>query len=218
MITPYKGFIFVYMILQIAPYFGYLASLFLIIALLVNGDIKFRWFNILGNISFIIYGIVFQAWPVLLTNGILITINIYYLYRLYVRIEDFDLIEFSGEERLATKFLSFYDTDIKSYFPDFNEAQLKGNLNFVVLRDLVIANIFSAQIFDDGDAVVALNYTTKKYRDYKVGKFIFEKEKQYLISKGIKRIVYKHAANKSHVQYLKTLGFEAYESGFEKLL
>lgn len=206
------------MLLQIAPYFGYLASLFLIIALLVNGDIKFRIYNILGTISFIIYGIIFSAWPVLLTNVILFCINVYYLRKLYAHKEDFELIEFNGDEKLAIKFLDFYGEDIKTYFPDLNETQLTGNLNFVVLRDLVIANIFSAEVLDNGDAVVALNYTTKKYRDYKVGKFIFEKEKQYLISKGIKRIVYKHAANKSHIQYLKTLGFEAYEGGFQKNL
>ena len=206
------------MLLEIAPYFGYLASLFLIIALLVNGDIKFRIYNILGTISFIIYGIIFSAWPVLLTNVILFCINIYYLRKLYAHKEDFELIEFSGNEKLAIKFLHFYREDIKSYFPDFNETQLMGNLNFVVLRDLVIANIFSAQVLDNGDAVVALNYTTKKYRDYKVGKFIFEKEKQYLISKGIKRIVYNYTANKSHIQYLKTMGFDKYEGGFVKVM
>ena len=206
------------MILQIASYVGFLASLFLIIALLVNGDIKFRWFNILGNISFIIYGVVFYALPVLLTNGILISINIYYLYKLYVRIEDFDLIEFTGEEKLATKFLGFYDTDIKNYFPDFILTQLKGNLNFVVLRDLVIANIFSAQILENGDAIVSINYTLKKYRDYKVGKFIFKKEKNFLISKGVKRIVYNEVHNKSHVKYLKSLRFEKDGVGFVKVL
>ena len=206
------------MLLQIAPYFGYLASLFLIIALLVNGDVKFRIYNILGTISFIIYGIIFSAWPVLLTNVILFFINIYYLRKLYAHKEDFVLIEFSGEEKLALKFLVFYAADIITYFPDFNETQLRGNLNFVVLRDLVIANIFSAQLLENGDAVVVLNYTTKKYRDYKVGKFIFEREKQYLISKGIERIVYKNADNKSHMHYLKTLGFLAHEGGFAKQL
>lgn len=206
------------MILQIAPSFGYLASLFLIIALLVNGDIKFRWFNILGNISFIIYGIIFQAWPVLLTNGILITINIYYLYKLYVRIEDFDLIEFTGEEKLAIKFLSFYDTDIKNYFLSFSLTQLKGNLNFVVLRDIVIANIFSAQILENGDAIVSINYTLKKYRDYKVGKFIFNKEKKFLLSKGVKRIIYNDVPNKNHVKYLFSLGFKKQGEKYFKTL
>ena len=194
------------MLLQIAPYFGYLASLFLIIALLVNGDVKFRIYNILGTISFIIYGIIFSAWPVLLTNVILFFINIYYLRKLYAHKEDFDLIEFNGDEKLALKFLHF------------NETQLRGNLNFVVLRDLVIANIFSAQVLENGDAVVALNYTTKKYRDYKVGKYIFEREKQFLISKGIERIVYKNVDNKSHMHYLKTMGFLAHERGFAKTI
>ena len=206
------------MLLQIAPYFGYLPSLFLIIALLVNGDVKFRIYNILGTISFIIYGIIFSAWPVLLTNVILFFINIYYLRKLYAHKEDFELIEFSGEEKLALKFLHFYAADIKTYFPDYKEAQLKGNLNFVVLRDLVIANIFSAQVLENGEAVVALNYTTKKYRDFKVGKFIFEREKQFLISKEIRRIVYNNAANKSHIHYLKTLDFKEYESGFTKMI
>ena len=202
------------MLLQIAPYFGYLASLFLIIALLVNGDIKFRIYNILGTISFIIYGIIFSAWPVLLTNVILFCINIYYLRKLYAHKEDFELIEFNGEEKLAIKFLNFYGADIKTYFSNFDETQLRGNLNFVVLRDLVIANIFSAQIQQNGDAVVALNYTIKKYRDFKVGQYIFEKEKQYLLAKGIKRVVYNNVANKSHLHYLKTLGFDLSERGF----
>ena len=195
------------MLLQIAPYFGYLASLFLIIALLVNGDIKFRIYNILGTISFIIYGIIFSAWPVLLTNVILFCINVYYLSKLYAHKENFELIEFNGEEKLAVKFLHFYGADIRTYFPDFDETKLKGNLNFVVLRDLVIANIFSAKVLDNGDAVVTLNYTTKKYRDFKVGIFIFEKEKQFLLSKGVKRIVYNTVHNKNHVQYLSVLDF-----------
>jgi hypothetical protein len=206
------------MLLQIAPYFGYLASLFLIIALLVNGDVKFRIYNILGTISFIIYGIIFSAWPVLLTNVILFVINIYYLNKLLKHKEDFELIEFTGEEKLAKKFLQFYGDDIKTYFPQFNEEQLKDNLNFVVLRDLVIANVFSVAVEENGDAIVAINYTTKKYRDFKVGKFIFEKEKNFLISKGVKRIVYNEVYNKNHAIYLNSLGFVKKEGGFVKML
>ena len=206
------------MLLQIAPYFGYLASLFLIIALLVNGDIKFRIYNILGTISFIIYGIIFSAWPVLLTNVILFFINIYYLRKIYAHKEDFELIEFSGEEKLALKFLHFNGEDIKTYFPDFKEAQLKGNLNLVVLRDLVMANIFSAQVLENGDAVVALNYTTKKYRDFKVGKFIFSKEKDFLFLKGVKQVVYTSVHNKSHIQYLSVLGFKKNKETYTKTL
>jgi hypothetical protein len=200
------------MLLQIAPYFGYLASLLLIIALLVNSDLKFRWFNTMGNISFITYAIIFSAYPVLLTNCILLCINVYYLLKVYNKKENFDLFEFEGKEKMVQKFTEYYRQDIKGYFPEFAPEQFNGQLNFAVTRDLVIANIFSASLKDDGDAEVAINYTTPKYRDYKVGTFIFEKEHDYLIAKGVKRIVYKDLPNKKHLRFLKVMGF-VYEEG-----
>lgn len=194
------------MLAAVTPWFGYLASLCLIIALLVSNDLKFRYFNTAGNIFFITYAIILQAYPVLLTNLILLVINLVYLVKVYQRKEVFDLLEFKGDEKLARQFLHFYKNDINSYFPQFEPAMMQGNLNFVITRDLVIANMFSAKI-ENGDAEVLLNYTVLKYRDYKVGTFLFEKEKDFLISKGINRIVYTHVDNKNHGRFLKVMGF-----------
>ena len=195
------------MLHSIAPYFGYLASLCLIIALLVNNDLKFRWFNSFGNIFFITYAVLLVAIPVFITNVILLCINLYYLIKIYTRKENFDLLQFVGDEKLSLKFIDFYAADIGGYFPSFKKEDLVHNLNFVVTRDVVIANMFSAALSANGDAVVALNYTLPKYRDYKVGTFIFEKEKEYLISKGVKRIVYHEVTNKGHLDFLKASGF-----------
>jgi hypothetical protein len=87
----------------------------------------------------VINAIVIKAFPVLLTNTILLSINIFYLYKIYSKTENFDLLEINGEEKLAQKFLSFYKGDMQSYFPGFNENKIFGKLNFVVIRDLVIA-------------------------------------------------------------------------------
>lgn len=195
------------MLLQLAPYFGYLASLALIFSLLAGSDLKFRWWNIMGTVFFIVYSLILNAIPVLLTNGILFIINLYYLVKIYGRNETFDVLEFKGEEKLADKFLNFYKTDIADYFPEFAAEKMKGNLNFVVLRDIVIANMFSASVLPNGDAEVLLNYTTQKYRDYKVGTYLFDKDKQLLLDKGIKRIVYKHTIGKKHQAFLKKMGF-----------
>ncbi|MBS1762466.1 MAG: YgjV family protein [Bacteroidetes bacterium] len=196
------------MLHSIAPWFGYIASLSLIIALLVNSDLKFRWFNGSGNVLFITYALIINAYPVLLTNVILLCINSYYLVKIYTKNELFDLIEFNGKETLAVKFLEHHKSGISDYFPEFNPENIQGKLNFVVLRDLVIANIFSAKVNSNGDAEILINFTVPKYRDFKIGKFIFEKEKDYLISKGIKRIVYKKVANKHHQKFLKIMGFK----------
>jgi hypothetical protein len=131
----------------------------------------------------------------------------------YNRKENFDLIEFKGEEKLVDKFLTFYQSDIHRFFPEFDASQLTGNLNFVVLRDLVIANMFSAHINTEGDAEVMINYTLLRYRDFKVGRFIFEKEKDFLCSKGVKRIVYRAIINKSHQAFLKVMGFQQQAAG-----
>lgn len=194
------------MLQQIAPWLGYLASLSLIIALLVKTEQNFRWFNIIGNICFITYALVLNAIPVFLTNIILLFINSYYLYKLFTLQEDFDLIEFKGEEKLVDKFLHFYQHDIQNYFPEFKKRQIEAGLNFVILRNLVIANIFSARLHPNGDAEVNINYTLAKYRDYKIGTFIFEKERDLLISKGVKRIIYTNPTHKN-INIFKSDGF-----------
>ncbi len=207
-----------FMIHHIAPYFGYFASLCLIVALLVKTAIQFRVFNILGCVSFIIYAVIFSTWPVLITNGILLVINVFYLNKISKHKEDFDLIEFTSAEKLAQKFLLHNKADIDNYFPAFDAALLMDNLNFIVTRDLVIANVFSVQLHTNGDAIVELNYTSKKYRDFKIGKFIFEKAKQMLLAKGIRRIIYKTVFNKSHETFLKVSGFTKDGEGYFKII
>jgi hypothetical protein len=204
------------MLQQIAPYFGYLASLCLICALLVKTDFRFRVFNIIGCLSFVTYAIIFSAWPVLITNTILLAINVYYFYKLSTYKEDFDLVEFKGGEKLVEKFLAFNKNDVAAYFPEFKNEMFNENLNFIVLRDLVIANVFSAKLLPDGSAEVSINFTSKKYRDFKVGSFIFEREKQFLISKGIKQITYQKVYNKGHEQFLNVNGFKKNGNGYIK--
>ena len=187
---------------------GYLASLLLAISLIINNDLKFRWLNTFGCLSFIIYGILINAFPIILTNSILLLINLFYLVKIYRTEEDFDLVDFKAGDKLIAKFLSFHQQDIKAYLPNFNLAELGNEISFMVLRDMAIANIFVASLSADGTAVVKINYTVQKYRDYKVGKFIFDKEKKFLVAKGVKMVVYREVSNKGHESFLKTMGFK----------
>jgi len=196
------------MINILAQVLGYLAFLFLAVSLLVNNDIKFRWINSLGSLSFVLYGIFIHAFPIVLTNAVLLIINIYFLVKIYRRQEKFDLVEFSKDATLIPKFLSFYQKDIKAYFPDFVMEDRAEEIKFVVLRDIVIANLFIAAVDDKGNAFVKINYTVPKYRDFKVGQFIFEEGKAFLHAKGIERIIYKEVLNRDHEKFIKTIGFK----------
>ncbi len=195
------------MIESIANWLGYLASVCLIISLIVTTDIKFRSYNLLGCLFFVAYALLLSAWPVLIPNAILLCINIYYLYQINSRQEKFDIIEFGAGNPLAQKFLDYYKEDIATYYPRFNPSQINGSLNFIILRDLTVANIFSAELQQNGEATVYLNYTAKPYRDFKVGTFLFNKEKNFLVSKGVSKLLYKSMEHKGHIRFLERMGF-----------
>jgi len=186
---------------------GYLASTALAISLMQTNAIRFRWFNMCGSTFFIVYGLLIGAFPVLLANSILLCINVYQTYKLYSNKEKFDLITVTKGSELIDKFLSFYQKDIDSYFPGFRFEASDEKICFVVLRNIVLANLFVAKLYDNGYALVEMNYTVPHYRDYKVGRFIFDKSKDFLIAKGVHHIVYEQVHNKSHLQFLKVMGF-----------
>lgn len=166
---------------------GYLAFIFLATSLLVNNDIKFRWINSLGGLSFVFYGILIGAFPIVLTNAVLFSINIYFLIKIYRRQEKFELVEFTKDAALIPRFLSFYNKDITAYFPAFKMDDESNDIKFVVLRDIVVANIFVATVDGQGNAFVKINYTVPKYRDFKVGRFLFDEGRSFLTARGIKK-------------------------------
>lgn len=187
---------------------GYAASAFLAVSLMVTGAFKFRTINMIGQITFIIYGVVIHAFPIIIANAVLLLINIYQLYKLLQSKEQFKYVPIQLSDKIIDNFLKFYDKDVKSYFPDFYYLPtLQQHISFVVLRDAAIANIFIATIDSKGNATVQINYTVPQYRDYKVGRFIFEQEKKYLLSNGVQQVVYTNVTNDNHLQFIKVMGF-----------
>lgn len=192
--------------------FGYLASVLLAISLIVTNDLRFRWVNSLGCLSFIVYGILINAFPIILTNSILLLINVYRLIRIYMTQETFDMVEFFDDSQYVKKFIKFYQSDISAYFPQFDGFDEQDNLRFVVLRDMAIANMFVAAVQPDGTAIVKINYTIPKYRDFQVGNYIFKRERVFLENKGVKRLVYDQAIHSNHARFLKVMGFKKRET------
>ena len=190
---------------------GYLASILLGFSLLATNNLRFRWLNTGGCLAFIVYGIMIGAFPIILTNALLFFINVFALAKVYRKKEDFELLEFKPDATLIAKFLRFYKADLKGYFPNFRLEENSDDVRFVVLRDMELANVFVATRGEEGTAVVQCNYTIPKFRDYKVGRFIFEKERDYLPAKGIRKLVYTEVVHSGHREFLQRMGFRKEE-------
>lgn len=61
---------------------GYAASAFIVISLMMTSIIKLRIINSIGCFLFVIYGMYVKAYPVVISNGLIILINMYNLYNL----------------------------------------------------------------------------------------------------------------------------------------
>lgn len=197
---------------------GYLATVFLGISLMTKNSIRFRWINGAGCLAFVAYGFLIDAVPVLISNLLLLVINIYYLVELYRKEDYFDLIEFKGDEKLVQKFMSFYEKDIQAYFPDYAPSPAENRIRFVILRNLVIANIFIAEMKEDGVAEVLLNFTIPQFRDNKVGKFLLNSKSDYLTEKGIRELHYEKVIHSGHAKFLRVIGFTQEGEEYSKLL
>lgn len=62
---------------------GYLASILIVISMFMKDIFKLRFINLVGCILFVIYGLIIEAYPVALANGIIVFVNLYYLYKLF---------------------------------------------------------------------------------------------------------------------------------------
>ncbi|MBW7870879.1 MAG: uroporphyrinogen decarboxylase [Flavobacteriia bacterium] len=58
---------------------GYSASIFIVLSFVINQLRIIRIINMLGCICFVIYGIYFKAWPVVIPNAMVVFIQLYYL-------------------------------------------------------------------------------------------------------------------------------------------
>lgn len=66
--------------ISITEYVGYLASIIVLISFLMKDFIKLRIVNSVGCALFVVYGFLLnQSLPIIITNGAIIGINIFYL-------------------------------------------------------------------------------------------------------------------------------------------
>ncbi|MEG0188146.1 uroporphyrinogen decarboxylase [Algoriella sp.] len=65
--------------INVADIFGYLASVFIVLAFFFSKITTIRVINAIGCVCFVIYAWMYDAWPVLIPNAILFLVQAYYI-------------------------------------------------------------------------------------------------------------------------------------------
>jgi len=188
-------------------WFGYFASAIIALSMMMSSIVKFRWVNLIGAMSFATYGFLIGAFPVMLLNGIIVMVDIYYLLRIYTKPNLFDTLSVKGDNKYLLKFLDFYKKDIQKFFPGFEYKPEMNTISFFVLRNMAVAGVFLAHRKDDHTLSVGLDYVVPEYRDYKNGKYLYHTLRDEFKKMGFKRVT-ANAKSQAHKNYLKKLGFK----------
>ncbi len=185
---------------------GYIASSIVLISLLMSSIKKLRWINLVGALLFGAYGFLIGSLPTGFMNLGIVIIDIYYLSKMYLSKEYLRVLPIEGDTSYLKYFLDYYKKDIEK-FVDISRFDIsKAKIRLYLLRNMNPAGIFICNEYDNHTLEVAFDYVIPMYRDFKIGSFVYEKQKLYFLGKGYNRFVV-FTENDDHIKYLKRMGF-----------
>jgi GNAT superfamily N-acetyltransferase len=184
---------------------GYLGSILVAISLMMKSLLRLRIINLFGALFFTVYGVLLGAYPVAFLNGIIVCIDLYYLFQMWRQKDFFTLLEVSPQGKYLNAFVNFHRDDILEIIPSYRYTADNDLLCFFILRNMMPAGLFIARVRGEV-AQVQLDYVIPNYRDLKVARFIFEENADFFRERGIRRFV-SDGGSAIHRKYLEKMEF-----------
>jgi len=197
---------------------GYFASAVIAVSMMVQSIVKFRWINLIGASTFATYGLLIDAIPVFLLNSFIVSIDLFFLYRIYNKKQLFETLQVEADSPYLLRFLEFHQKDIQTFFPEFTYKAEMNSVSFFVLRNTAVSGLFLAHSPEPGTLSVGLDYVIPEYRDYKNGKFVYHRLNDFFKESDYNRIIARGCSPK-HEKYLGKMRFHRLEGNlFERKL
>ncbi len=191
--------------ISLVEWLGYAASALVLISLSMSSIAKLRWFNLSGASAFVVYGYLIGAWPVTLMNTAIAGVNIYYLFRLYTRKDDFKTLEIGADDAYLQEFLTYHRDDIRRWFPEFQSLP-EHALVLLVLRNLAVAGILILTERGDRTMEILVDYVIPEYADRKVGRYLFYQNREFFREREVDRLIVDGKRIHNH-SYFDAMGF-----------
>ena len=186
---------------------GYLGSILVAVSLMMRSLLRLRLINLIGALFFTTYGALLGAYPVAVLNGLIVCIDLYYLFQMWRQKDYFTFLEVSPKSEYLRAFTSFYKADIAGIIPNYTHQTEPDEslLCFFILRNMVPAGLFITTVQAE-EAHIELDYVIPNYRDFQVARFIFEDNAAFFTQRGIRRFV-SEAGSDFHRSYLERMEF-----------
>ncbi len=187
---------------------GYLASALVALSLSMKSLARLRALNLVGALTFAVYGGLLGIYPVLAVNGYIAVINIIFLLKMQPgRSEAFELLAIgSPENSYLRRFLEFHAEDIDRFFPGFDLDRQEAPAVVFILRDMLPVGLVVCRRRDAETLTVVLDYVVPSYRDFRCAEYFYRSWPRVINQEGVRRFLAQTEVT-AHRKYLRKLGF-----------
>ena len=185
--------------------FGYASSIVVLISLSMKSAVQLRIWNAFGSGLFATFAFLTQSYPTSALNGILVAVDLYYLYQLMGKHDAFDIVEVNKEDALVRLFCKKNKKEMDAIF---GEGAIEPAEELAIyFRNNDIAGLVAFTRDDAGTAHIFVDYVTPTYRDCAVGKHFFVDDLSFWRERNIKQFEMITTTDK-HTAYLAKIGFK----------
>ena len=196
---------------QLYELIGYTGSVLIAISLSMKSLQRLRLVNMAGALFFILYGILIGALPIVLLNGLTLSVNAYHLWRMRQKRDYFTLMQVRADSAYLRRFLDFYRREISEFIPTYQFKPDEQQVVVFILRNMLPVGLVIVKP-EGGQARIFLDFVIPGYRDFRAGRFLFEESAEFYRQQGI-HILSTAPGSARHETYLKRMGFRSEADG-----
>jgi hypothetical protein len=185
-------------------WFGYSASVVILVSLMMSSIIRLRWINLVGAIMFSTFGFMIGSVPTGGLNLGIAIIDIYYLAKIY---REKDQVAIVGADADSEIFRHFWDVNREEIGRIFGDVTIDSSCDvFFYLRNNNTAGILVGRRTNDATFRILVDYVTPQYRDLRIGQYVIAEANLRRRLPGVHTLI-ADAGDENHEAYLKRLGF-----------
>lgn len=187
---------------------GYVGSVLVVVSLAMSSIIRLRIVNLAGALVFSAYGLLIGSFPVVITNGIIAILDVYYLRKELRTRHELTVVSVAEDDPFLEAFTAVFGADMQDFVsPGFSTAG--ADVYLVMLRDATAAGVFIAVDAGDGTLDVVVDYVAPPYRDHKSGASLYHGRGERFRDAGYTTIRMP-SVHEKQTSYVSDMGFVAH--------
>ncbi len=183
---------------------GYVASALVAVSFMMKSLVRLRWVSLIGSVIFALYGVLIGAWPVVITNSIVVIANAVRLRKEFGAGSATTAVPIDVEAPFLKDYLAANADEIAHSQPEYHPSEHDTFVR-LVNRDGLPAGVHIGEPVGK-ELLVKLDYVSPAYRDSLGARWLFGAGRSTFTDAGFTRLV-AHAHTSLHRSYLELVGF-----------